>query len=85
LDKGWLKLNWNAALDVSQKKMGVGVVVRDDSGTVKAMVAKVVPFIVDPTLAEAMAAWQAVQFCCDMGFQRVVLVGNSLTIISTLR
>jgi hypothetical protein len=32
-----------------------------------------------------MAAWQAVQFCCDMGFQRVVLVGNSLTIISTLR
>jgi hypothetical protein len=33
--RGWLILNWDAALDASQKKMG-GVVLRDSSGTVLA-------------------------------------------------
>lgn len=27
---GWLKTNWDAAIDVKGKKMGLGVVVRDD-------------------------------------------------------
>jgi hypothetical protein len=64
--------------------MGVRVVVRNSSGYVQATLAKVVPYIVDPTLAET-GGLAAVQFCCVLGLQRVVLEGDSLTMIFTLR
>lgn len=48
--------------------MGVVVVVRDDFGSVVAAAIKSVPFINDPTVAEALGAWKAVSMCYDMGY-----------------
>lgn len=42
----------------------MGVVVRDDSSKVMAAMAKVVPYINDPIVAEVVAAWRAITFCC---------------------
>jgi collagenase-like PrtC family protease len=69
---------------MSQKRMGVGVVVRDDVGVVMAAMSKLIPFIVDPTVTESVAAWQAVQFCCELGYLRVVLEGDSVSAVTTL-
>lgn len=52
-----VKINWEAALDQSQKNMGAGVVVRDADGIVVAALAKTIPFIVDPIVVESVAAW----------------------------
>jgi len=53
---GWLKVNWDAALHIQTKKMGIGVVVRNETGEVKAALAKFLPLVDDPTAAEAIAA-----------------------------
>jgi hypothetical protein len=76
---GWLKANWDAALNNTSRKMGIGVVVRNESGEVVAALAKVIPFVEDPTAAEAIAAWHAVNLCVDRGFHQVASVGEGLT------
>lgn len=67
--------------------MGVGVVVRDSQGAGRAAMCTRVPFIVDPSIAAAVTAWQAAKFCCEHGFQRVIFLrqGDSLLVVSALR
>jgi len=40
LSAGWLKCNWDAAINKPGKRMGVGVVIGDDQGKVVAALAK---------------------------------------------
>lgn len=53
--RGFLKLNWDAALCKNSRSMGmgVGVVIRYEQGRVWATLAKSIPHILDPTNAEA--------------------------------
>jgi hypothetical protein len=60
------------------------VVLRNEAGVVVAAMAKLIPIIVDPTKEKSTAAWQAVQFCCHLGHQRVVLEGDSLLVVLAL-
>jgi hypothetical protein len=62
-------------LNTSTKNMGVGVVVQDEEGEVLAAMAKVVPYVTDPIVAEVVAVWRAINLCCVMGFQRLVFEG----------
>lgn len=55
---GKVKLNWDASLDRGSKKMGVGVIARDERGLVVAFMCTTIPFITDPSIAEAVAAWK---------------------------
>ncbi|XP_062155257.1 uncharacterized protein LOC133863329 [Alnus glutinosa] len=56
---GVLKINWDATLQQKTKKLGVGVVIRDDSGAFVAALSKIVPYIVDPLTTEIVAVWHA--------------------------
>jgi hypothetical protein len=52
-----IKINWNAALDGRKKIIGMGIVVRDYClGVVKTAMCAVIPYIRDPTVAEAIGA-----------------------------
>ena len=55
------KLNWDASVDVRRQMMGMGVVARNSKGEVMAMLCATKKCIPEPTAAEALAAWQAVQ------------------------
>jgi ribonuclease HI len=81
---GWLKVNLDAALLIQTKKMGIGVVVRNETGEVKAALAKFLPLVDDPTAAKAITAWFAVKLCVDCGFQLVVLEGDSMNVVSVI-
>lgn len=61
------------------------MIVRDELGLVLASMGTTIPFITDPTVAKAMAAWKAVAFGSDLGFQRVNLEGNALEIVNVLQ
>jgi hypothetical protein len=58
--------------------------VQNAQGQVVVALAKVLPFVDDPTIVEAIAAWQAVKLCVDRGFRNVVLEGNFLIVVSAL-
>jgi hypothetical protein len=79
-----LKANWDAALDCKNMMLGLGVVVRDHAGVVQAALSTTVQYITDPTIAEALVAWKAVRFCCDLGLPRVLFKGDSMQVVSTL-
>jgi len=81
---GKLKCNWDAVLISGQKIIGVGVVVRDDQGRVVASLARAIPGIDHPTVAESWAAWLAVELYCVLGFQKVSFEGDSMILVSAL-
>jgi ribonuclease HI len=62
--------------------MGVGIVLRDSEGM--AALATVIPFILDPTTAEVMAAWQAIILCRELGISHVIFEGDPLSIVLAL-
>jgi hypothetical protein len=79
-----IKINWDAAMDGRKKIMGMGIVARDRLGVVKAAMCAVVPYIRDPTVAEAIGARRAVQFGQEMGFSLIELEGDAREIILAL-
>lgn len=64
---GMFKINRDAVIDNSKKLMGVGMIVRDHEGKVLAPLYSLKQFIIDPTTAEAYAAWKAMKFSKDLG------------------
>jgi ribonuclease HI len=81
---GVIKVNWDAALDHSSKVIGVGAIARDEKGGTVASYCSIVPFVTDPTVAEAVAAWKTIGFCCDQGFSHLILEGDALEIVHGL-
>jgi ribonuclease HI len=81
----WVKINWDASIDKQGKRMGVGALVRDHEGKVRGGKCVTKPLIADPAVAEGVGAWYAADLCCQMGFQKVVLEGDSSEIIQAPR
>jgi hypothetical protein len=48
------KINWDVAISKTLKKMGLGVIIRDEDGRVVAARSKVVSYITDPDAAESV-------------------------------
>jgi hypothetical protein len=70
---------------VSQSlKMGVGVVIWDDMGSVVVAQSKVIPYTNDPTSTEALAAWHAVLLGREVRGMRVLLEGDSAEVVTAL-
>lgn len=79
-----LKVQWDAAQDCNNKKMGLGVVVRNYAGEVQVALSTTVHYIIDPSVAEVLVIWKVVSFCCDLGLQHVIFEGNSMQVVSAL-
>jgi ribonuclease HI len=82
---GWRKINWDAALEISNKRVGIGLGVRDGSGVVEAASTVCIPFVTDPMLAEALGAWHALLFCSQQKYTHVVLESDSQVVVTALR
>jgi len=78
---GFLKVNWDASLNINSKLVGLGCVIRNEEGCVIAAKCCVRKAVVDPVCAEAMAALAALDFCSDMGCVSIECEGDSLQII----
>ncbi|XP_040996051.1 uncharacterized protein LOC121242225 [Juglans microcarpa x Juglans regia] len=83
--RGKLKLNWDVALEKNNCKVGVGAVIRDWEGTVKATMRKKHDLYPDPLLAEAYALLQATIFCKSLGWKEIILEGDSLQVVNFLK
>ena len=66
----FFKTNWDIALDIKQRRMGIGVITRDSMGFVVAAMSKSVNTIQDPTTVEAMGALYAVEFARKLAYRR---------------
>jgi hypothetical protein len=81
---GWSKANWDASLDKTGGKMGIGVVVRDEMGYVIDAVSKTRQGFFEPVMGEKIAQYQAAVTCKEMGIQKVWLEGEAKIIVDAL-
>ncbi|XP_059434317.1 uncharacterized protein LOC132167380 [Corylus avellana] len=82
---GFLKINWDASVDVSQKRMGMGIAIRDHGGELLAAYCATRDYITDAATAEALTAWQAVEISQSLGLEKVVLEGDAMEVVKVLR
>jgi hypothetical protein len=66
-----VKINWDAALDTHNKKLGVGIIMKDEKGTFLAALSKKNFIDVTSVVAEAIAALHTVMWFQEQGFMRV--------------
>ena len=79
-----LKINVDGALSKPSCSAGIGVVIRDDVGSIVVALSKHFHVPLGPLEVEAKAFEAGLQLAWDLGFQNVVLEGDSLVIVRTL-
>jgi ribonuclease HI len=81
---GWVKLNWDAALNNQEGKYGGGVVIRDWAGNVLSMKCFSRNGTVSPYAAESFAALMAIDVCWENGYTHVHLEGDSKNLVNVV-
>ena len=82
---GMVKVNFDDAIFSTQSSAGLGMVVRDQAGLVLAALSQKIPM---PTLVETVeviAARRALVFAKELGFERVMVEGDSEIIIKAIK
>jgi ribonuclease HI len=82
--EGILKANWDAAINGKGGKMGMGVVIRNNNGKFCAAKSSFINGCFDPTVAEALAATHAINFCKELGIQRLQLEGDAKNVVNAI-
>ncbi|KAF5481089.1 hypothetical protein F2P56_001774 [Juglans regia] len=80
----WFKANWDAALDVKQRKVGLGVVIKNDRGEVMAACCESKNFVEQPAIAEGWALRKAMELCEDLKFNKVILEGDAQVVVNAV-
>jgi hypothetical protein len=57
-----IKVNWNAAIDKINKRIGIGIIVQDHEGVVLAAGSTTKIFLVEACIAEALATVHVLKF-----------------------
>ena len=82
---GFIKLNWDAALDERRQRMGFGFIARDHEGNVITAMSGSIPNISCPSVAEALGAWKSVGMCLSLDFSKIILEGDALEVVNALK
>jgi ribonuclease HI len=77
-----LKVNWDAVVDMKKGIIGLGIIVRDETGDFIEAKTKYLRMQAEPIVTETLAALQALNLCTEQGYQRVILEGDALQVIN---
>jgi hypothetical protein len=81
---GIFKVNWDVGFNPKLRRMGVGIIVRDDCGRIHVAQSKTLNSYQEPVVGEALVALQAVEFSRDLGLQDVLFEGDSLQVVNMM-
>jgi ribonuclease HI len=72
-------------MDIKNLRIDFGGVVRDYEGVVLAARSTTKNFLVDHVVAEAFAAFHAIDLCREIGFSDIILEGDALHIVNAIK
>jgi ribonuclease HI len=79
---GIIKINWDAAINVKEGCIGLGIVARDCRGEILGAQCSFKSIVVDAKTTEAMAAFWAVLFSKAEGFLDAIFEGDSAQVVA---
>ena len=80
-----MKINFDGAFFSELNQSDVGVVIRDNIGAMLASCSKKLHQAYKPDEVEALVALKVVTLARDLGFQKAILEGDSLSLIKALK
>ena len=80
-----IKINFDGAMFKDDERAGIGVVVRDSQGLVLASLSQNIPLPHSVVILETLAACRALEFSLELGFDKAILEGDSLIVMTALR
>jgi hypothetical protein len=80
-----LKTNWDAALDLQSRTTGLGFIVRYSNGMVYTASSFSVKTCTEPVAVESFATLRAVEFCRSRGLTNIILEGDSLQVVNSIK
>jgi len=78
---GFIKVNSNASVNENQGWVGLGIVARDNNGFVLGEKIVTKEMVAEPSIAEAIGALCAMQFCQESGFFDVLFEGDATLVV----
>jgi hypothetical protein len=82
--EGKYKVNWDAAIDTVNKRLGIGLIVRNHNGLVIAARSQTKMGCLEPVAVEELAAFQAIEFSIELGLQDIILEEDALQVVNAL-
>ncbi|XP_035543600.1 uncharacterized protein LOC118347684 [Juglans regia] len=90
-DKRWkrpvpnkYKLNFDAAIDLTNRMIGIGIVVRDCNGEVMVVICTRKDHVFSPFIVECLALKRFIKLCKELGFWSVMMKGNAKGVIEAV-
>ena len=80
----WVKINFDGATFQAKDAAGLGVIIRNDHGLVMAALTQVIPLPISVEMVEVLAARRALSFAHELGFDHIILEGDSDTAIRAM-
>ncbi|KAF5479796.1 hypothetical protein F2P56_000588 [Juglans regia] len=84
-ENGWVKVNWDAALNLKERRMGAGIIVRDEKGEALVAMCDQKTNVDSPVIAECFALRMAVELCGELNIHKAVFEGDARTIIEAVQ
>ena len=81
----WYKFNFDGATFVDKDTVGIGIVVCNSDGLLMASLAQQVPLPPSVIGVETLAARRALEFALELGFDRIILEGDSESLNKALK
>ncbi|XP_050259682.1 uncharacterized protein LOC126704699 [Quercus robur] len=81
----WVKINFDGATFQAKDVAGLGAIIRNDHGLVMAALTQVVPLPTSVEMVEVLAARRALSFAQELGFDHIILEGDSDTAIRAMK
>lgn len=85
LDFGFIKLNFDASFTANTNLSIAAVIARNEEGKIMGACSYPYSDAVDAFVAEARACGRALTFAIEMGFRKILIEGDSLSIIKELK
>ena len=79
-----MKVNFDGALFEGERKAGLGAIICNENGLVMAALSQNIPPHALVEMVEVLAARQALWLAKELGFQRLIVEGDSEVIINAI-
>ncbi|KAA3479280.1 reverse transcriptase [Gossypium australe] len=84
-EEGLIKLNFDASFQRDDRIATAAVIARDSTGEIRGAETYLIVNVADAFMAEARACKRALIFALSMGFQHLVVEGDSLSVIKSIK